>query len=40
MTLSARDHLKGIVDEVQVGDVVAYITVRVGARAAAPMNSV
>jgi len=30
MTLSARNHLKGIIDEVQVGDVVAYITVRVG----------
>ena len=30
MTLSARNHLKGIVDEVQMGDVLAYITVRVG----------
>jgi molybdopterin-binding protein len=30
MTLSARNHLKGIVDEVQVGDVLAYITVRMG----------
>jgi molybdopterin-binding protein len=30
MTLSARNHLKGIVDEVQVGDVLAHITVRVG----------
>ena len=30
MTLSARNHLKGIIDEVQAGDVVAYITVRVG----------
>jgi molybdopterin-binding protein len=28
MTLSARNHLKGIVDEVQMGDVLAYITVR------------
>lgn len=30
MTLSARNHLKGIVDEVQLGDVLAHITVRVG----------
>ena len=30
MTLSARNHLKGIVDEVQMGDVLAYITVQVG----------
>jgi len=30
MTLSARNHLKGIVDEVQRGDVLAYITVRMG----------
>ena len=30
MTLSARNHLKGIVDEVQMGDVLAHITVRVG----------
>ena len=30
MTLSARNHLKGIVDEVQFGDVLAHITVRVG----------
>jgi molybdopterin-binding protein len=30
MTLSARNHLKGIVDEVQMGDVLAYITVRMG----------
>ena len=30
MTLSARNHLKGVVDEVQVGDVLAYITVRTG----------
>jgi molybdopterin-binding protein len=29
MTLSARNHLEGIVDEVQMGDVLAYITVRV-----------
>jgi molybdopterin-binding protein len=29
MTLSARNHLKGIVDEVQMGDVLAYITVRI-----------
>jgi len=30
MTLSARNHLKGIVDEVQMGDVLAHITMRVG----------
>jgi molybdopterin-binding protein len=30
MALSARNHLKGIVDEVQLGDVLAHITVRVG----------
>jgi len=30
MTLSARNHLKGIVDEVQMGDVLAHVTVRVG----------
>jgi len=30
MTLSARNHLKGIVDEVQMADVLAYITVRTG----------
>jgi molybdopterin-binding protein len=30
MTLSARNHLKGIVDEVQFGDLLAHITVRVG----------
>jgi len=30
MTLSARNHLKGIVDEVQMGDVLAYITVHMG----------
>ena len=28
MTLSGRNHLKGIVDEVQMGDVLACITVR------------
>ena len=28
--LSARNHLKGIVDEVQMGDVLSYITVRMG----------
>jgi molybdopterin-binding protein len=30
MTLSARNHLKGIVAEVLLGDVLAHITVRVG----------
>ena len=30
MTLSARNHLKGTIDEIQMGDVLAHITVRVG----------
>jgi molybdopterin-binding protein len=30
MTLSARNHLKGTVEEVQLGDVLAHITMRVG----------
>ena len=30
MTLSARNHLKGTIDEIQLGDVLAHITVRVG----------
>jgi molybdopterin-binding protein len=30
MTLSARNHLKGIVDELQMGDVLAHVTMRVG----------
>jgi len=30
MTLSARNHLKGIVDEIQFGDVLVHVTVRVG----------
>ena len=30
MALSARNHLRGVVDEVQTGDVLAYITVRMG----------
>jgi molybdopterin-binding protein len=30
MTLSARNHLSGTVDEVQLGDVLAHVTVRVG----------
>jgi len=30
MTLSARNHLRGIVEEVLMGDVLAHITVRVG----------
>ena len=30
MALSARNHLKGVVEEVQMGDVLAYITVRTG----------
>jgi molybdopterin-binding protein len=30
MTLSARNHLTGTIEEVQLGDVLAHITVRVG----------
>lgn len=30
MTLSARNHLKGIIEEVHLGDVLAHVTVRIG----------
>jgi molybdopterin-binding protein len=30
MTLSARNHLKGIVEDIQLGSVMAHVTVRVG----------
>jgi len=30
MTLSARNHLKGNIEEIKWGDVLAHITVRVG----------
>jgi molybdopterin-binding protein len=30
MTLSARNHLKGTVEEIQIGDILAHVTVRVG----------
>ena len=30
MTLSARNHLKGTIDEIQMGDVLSHVTVRVG----------
>jgi molybdopterin-binding protein len=29
MTLSARNHLQGTIEEVQMGDVLAHVTVRV-----------
>jgi molybdopterin-binding protein len=29
MTLSARNHLQGTVEEIQVGDVLAHVTIRV-----------
>jgi molybdopterin-binding protein len=29
MTLSARNHLKGTIEEIQLGDVLAHVTVRV-----------
>jgi molybdopterin-binding protein len=29
MTLSARNHLKGTIEEIQMGDVLAHVTVRV-----------
>jgi molybdopterin-binding protein len=31
MTLSARNHLKGTIEEIQLGDVLAHVTVRVAA---------
>jgi len=31
MALSARNHLPGVIDEIVLGDVLAHITVRVGA---------
>jgi len=30
MTLSARNHLKGTIDEIQMGDVLTHVTMRVG----------
>jgi molybdopterin-binding protein len=30
MALSARNHLPGVIDDIQVGDVMAHVTVRVG----------
>ena len=30
MTLSARNHLSGTIDEIQWGDVLVHVTVRVG----------
>ncbi len=30
MALSARNHLPGIIDDLQMGDVMAHVTVRVG----------
>jgi molybdopterin-binding protein len=30
MTLSARNHLKGTIDEIQWSDVIVHVTVRVG----------
>ena len=30
MTLSARNHLKGTIEEIQLGDAVAHVTMRVG----------
>jgi molybdopterin-binding protein len=30
MTLSARNHLKGTIEDIELGDVLAHITVRVG----------
>lgn len=31
MTLSARNHLQGTIEEVQIGDVLAHVTVRTAA---------
>jgi molybdopterin-binding protein len=30
MTLSARNHLVGTIDEIQLGEIVVHVTVRVG----------
>ena len=30
MTLSARNHLTGTIEEIQMGDVLAHVTMRVG----------
>jgi molybdopterin-binding protein len=30
MTLSARNHLKGTIDEIQLGDVLAHVTIKIG----------
>lgn len=30
MTLSARNHLTGIIEEIQTGDILTHVTVRVG----------
>jgi len=30
MALSARNHLPGIIDDIQMGDVMAHVSVRVG----------
>ncbi len=30
LTLSARNHLKGTIEEIQLGDVLAHVTMRVG----------
>ena len=30
MTLSARNHLVGTIDEIQMGEIVVHVTVRVG----------
>jgi len=30
MTLSARNHLKGIIDDITTGDVLVHVSVRVG----------
>ncbi|HEY1302632.1 MAG TPA: TOBE domain-containing protein [Vicinamibacterales bacterium] len=29
MTLSARNHLKGTIEEIQIGDVLVHVTVKV-----------
>jgi molybdopterin-binding protein len=31
MTLSARNHLQGTIEEIQIGDVLAHVTVRTAA---------
>ena len=37
MTLSARNHLQGTINEIQLGDVVAHVTITVGEHVIEPV---